>query len=306
MTDEVEPEIRGCGTALITPFQSGGEVDLQVLTALVRWQVGSGVDFLVPCGSTGEAPALEADERLRVIETVVRAAEGRVPVMAGTGASSTRAALEFSGAAAVAGATHLLVVTPPYVRPPQRGLLQHFRTIADASPLPLVLYNVPGRTGCNLRAETVLALAEHPRIVGIKEASGDLAQIQEILAGRPADFAVLSGDDALTFPIIMLGGHGVISVVSNVAPAELAALVRAAREGKVAEARKLHAALGPLMEASFVESNPIPIKAALAELGWIEEVLRPPLVPLDPVHRARIRSALSVLGKEKAVEASHG
>ena len=288
--------LSGCGTALATPFTAGGAIDEQALRRFVDWQIEEGIDFLVPCGSTGEAATMSLAEHRRVVEIVVEQSRGRVPVVAGAGSNDTRKAIELSRELKQAGATHLLHVAPMYSRPPQRGIALHFRTIADAVDLPIVLYNVPSRTGCNIDAVTTIELTSHPRIVGTKEASGVLSQITDILVGRPAGFAVLSGDDEITLAMCMLGADGLISVASNAAPRLVAELVRKARAGDVAGARELHLRALPLMRAASVESNPIPIKAALSMLGRFENVLRSPLVPLDSRHEPVVRSALQHAG----------
>jgi 4-hydroxy-tetrahydrodipicolinate synthase len=283
--------LRGAITALVTPFAPDGTVDEPALRALVSWQVEQGIDGLVPVGSTGEAATLTLAERERVVAITADVAAGRVPIIAGAGTNDTAAAVENSRVLASAGATHLLHVSPMYNKPPQRGLIAHFRAVADASPLPVVLYNVPGRTASNVEADTQLALAEHPNIVATKEASGRIEQIGEIIRRRPAGFAVLSGDDGLTLDVMARGGDGIISVVSNVVPAAMHALTLAAR-GDLAGARAVHDQLAPLFTAAFCESNPIPIKAALAMMGRIRNVLRLPLVPLDPRYEAVLRDAL--------------
>ena len=286
----------GCGTALATPFSASGAIDERALRSFVDWQIDEGIDFLVPCGSTGEAATMSLAEHRRVVEITVEQARGRVPVVAGAGSNDTQKAIALSRELEAAGATHLLHVAPMYSRPPQRGMALHFRTIADAVGIPLILYNVPSRTGCNIEASTTLELAAHEGIVGTKEASGVLTQITDILVGRPAGFAVLSGDDELTLAMCALGGDGLISVASNAAPRLMWELVRKARAGDVSGARELHARALPLMRAASVESNPIPIKAALAMLGRFENVLRSPLVSLDPRHEPVVRSALSHAG----------
>jgi 4-hydroxy-tetrahydrodipicolinate synthase len=284
--------LSGCWTALVTPFTAAGTVDESALRALVDWQIAMGIHGLVPVGSTGEAATLSAAERDRVVRIVVEQAAGRVPVMAGAGSNDTQAAVAASRVMAAAGATQLLHVSPMYNKPPQRGLLAHFRAVADATDLPIVVYNVPGRTGSNVEAGTTLALAEDTRFVAVKEASGNLAQIDEIIRHRPEGFAVLSGDDALTLPVLLLGGDGVISVVSNATPAPMVALVEAAMRGDMGEARRRHAALAPWMSAAFCESNPMPVKAALHLLGRCENVLRLPLLPVREEFLPSIRAAL--------------
>jgi len=286
--------LRGCGTALVTPFEADGSLDEAGFRGLVEWQIEQGVHFLVPGGATGEAATLSLEEHLRVVEITVEQVDGRVPVVAGAGNNDTAKCIELAQAVAARGSTHLLVVSPAYNRPPQRGLIAHFEAVADAVDIPLLLYNVPGRTACNIEAATTLALAEHPRIIGIKEASGDLNQIGEILLKRPDGFSVLSGDDPLTLPIMALGGEGVVSVVSNTAPKAMSELVNAMEQGDLARARQLQAALHDLMIAAFVESNPIPTKAALAELGRIGATVRLPLMPLAEAHRATVKAAVQV------------
>jgi 4-hydroxy-tetrahydrodipicolinate synthase len=286
----------GCGTALATPFTPSGAIDEASLRRFVDWQIDEGIDFLVPCGSTGEAATMSLAEQRRVVEIVVEQARGRVAVVAGAGSNDTAKAIELSRELKAAGATHLLHVAPMYSKPPQRGMALHFRRIADTVDLPIILYNVPSRTGCNIEAATTLELAAHERIVGTKEASGLLPQITDILVGRPDGFAVLSGDDELTLSICALGGDGLISVASNAAPRLMSELVRAARAGDAGRARELHRRALPLMRAASVESNPIPIKAALAMLGRFESVLRSPLVTLESRHEAVVRAALEHAG----------
>ena len=285
--------LTGCGTALVTPFTRSGEVDEPALRRLVEWQIAEGVHFLVPCGSTGEAVTLTTAEHRRVVEITVDVAEGRLPIVAGAGSNDTARAIALSREMSAAGATHLLHVSPAYNKPPQRGILAHFRAIADATELPIVVYNVPGRTGSNIEARTTLALAEHPRIVAVKEASGNLAQVTDILRHRPSDFSVLSGDDALTLAVMAAGGDGVISVVSNATPRLMSRLVDWCAAGDFAEARALAMRLTPWFEAAFIDSNPIPVKAALAMMGKIENSLRLPLVPLGDGHVASVRAALA-------------
>jgi 4-hydroxy-tetrahydrodipicolinate synthase len=286
----------GCGTALATPFAADGSVDEAALRRLVDWQIAEGIDFLVPCGSTGEAATMTPDEHVRVVSITAEQAAGRVPIVAGAGSNDTRKAIAMSRALAESGATHLLHVAPMYNKPPQRGLLAHFRAIADAAPLPVIVYNVPSRTAINITAETTLALAEHPQIVGIKEASADLAQITEILRGRPPRFSVLSGDDAFTLAVVAEGGDGVVSVASNATPRLMTELVTAARGGEIEIARAVHMRLAPWVRAAFVESNPIPVKAALHLMGRMGPTLRLPLVPLDERHIPLVRASLATAG----------
>lgn len=284
--------LTGCGTALVTPFRRDGSVDEEALRSLVEWQITEGVHFLVPCGSTGEAATMAPAEHRRVVEITVEVAAGRVPIVAGAGTNDTTRAIALSKEMKAAGATHLLHVSPMYNKPPQRGLIGHFRAIADAVDLPIIVYNVPGRTGSNIEARTTLELAKIRGIVGIKEASGNLGQIADILRDRPSGFSVLSGDDALTLPVMALGGEGVISVVSNATPRAMADLVDACAAGDFAAARTFHRRLQPWMAAAFVDSNPIPVKAALAMMGRIENVLRMPLCPLAEANEHTVRASL--------------
>ena len=285
--------LRGCGTALVTPFTRDGSVDERALRALVDWQIEEGIHFLVPCGSTGEAATLSSAEHRRVVSIVVEQARGRVPVCAGAGSNDTRKAIALSQEMKAAGATHLLHVTPMYNKPPQRGLIAHFRAIADAVDLPIVVYNVPGRTGGNMEARTTLELANLPNIVAVKEASGNLSQIGDILQRRPAGFSVLSGDDALTMSVMAAGGDGVISVISNATPRAMAELTSRMAARDVAGALEIHNRLWSWMQTAFIESNPIPVKRALSMMGRIENVLRLPLVPLAEVHDASLRESLA-------------
>jgi 4-hydroxy-tetrahydrodipicolinate synthase len=288
--------LTGCGTALVTPFKSNGDVDEDALRKLVEWQIASGIHFLVPCGSTGEAVTMTLEEHVRVVSITAEVANHRVPIVAGAGANDTAKAIALSKALAKSGATHLLHVTPMYNKPPQRGMLAHFRAIADSGHLRVILYNVPGRTGINLTAETTLKLAQHERISGIKEASGNLDQIAEIIRWRPFGFSVFSGDDALTLPVIALGGDGVVSVVSNATPKEMADLTTAALAGDRFNARQLNEQLMRWMRAAFIESNPIPAKAALHMMGRIGPTLRLPLVELAKEHHKTVRDAIEEAG----------
>lgn len=288
--------LRGAITAIVTPFTVDGKIDDDALGQFVEWQVAEGINGLVPIGSTGEAATMSLEERERVVRITVERAGGRVPVIAGAGSNDTAAAIEASRVLAKAGATHLLHVSPMYNKPPQRGLLAHFRAIADASPVPIVLYNVPGRTASNMLPETTLALAEHRNIVAVKEASGNLAQIEQILRNRRSGFTVLSGDDGMTLAVMAAGGEGVVSVISNIVPRLCADLTRLAASGDFAGARALHQRLAPLVEAAFVESNPMPAKAMLALMGRMQNVLRLPLVPLDAKHLPQIKTALQSVG----------
>ena len=287
----------GCGPALVTPFTEAGDLDEAAVTRLAQRQVDGGVHFLVPCGTTGESPTLSHAEKIRVVELVVRVADGRVPVLAGAGGYDTRAAAELTADMARAGADGILSVTPYYNKPTPDGLYLHYATIAEATELPIIVYNVPSRTGCNVTPATLRRLAEIPHVVGVKEASGDLGQMCEICQTMADDFAVLSGDDAFTLALMALGGRGVISVISNETPDEMAALVDRAAAGDFAAARAIHNRLLPLMQMNFVESNPIPVKAALAEMGLIETAAyRSPMAPPRPESHARIISVLRSLG----------
>lgn len=288
--------IEGCGTALVTPFDSGGGVDYAALKSLVEWQVGEGIDFVVPCGSTGEAQTLSASERQQVVATVAETVAGRVPVMAGATLNDTAQAVEEVRRMNALDIDFLLVATPYYNKPTPEGLLRHFSAVADAATRPVCLYNVPGRTAVNMRPETVLRLAEHGNIVAIKESSGDLAQVQHLLAGRPDGFAVLSGEDWMTLAIIAAGGDGLISVASNEIPRQMRALVQMSLRGHLEEARTLLYRILPLLEANFLETNPAPVKAALHAMGRIQDVLRLPLVPLSASRRPVLLAALEAAG----------
>jgi 4-hydroxy-tetrahydrodipicolinate synthase len=289
-------KLKGCGTALVTPFARDGAIDEGALRKLVDWQISEGIHFLVPCGSTGEAVTMSPAEHRRVVEITVEQARGRVPVVAGAGSNDTAKAVALSKEMKAAGATHLLHVSPMYNKPPQRGIIAHFERLADATDLPIIVYNVPGRTGSNIEAKTTLALARLPHIIAVKEASGNMAQVLDILSDRPGHFAVLSGDDEMTLSILAAGGDGVISVVSNATPKKMAQLCNAGLRGDMAAAKDLHFELLPWMRAAFIESNPMPVKAAMAMLGRMENRLRLPLVPLDDRHADTVRSALRTAG----------
>ena len=286
----------GCGTALVTPFTKTGELDEPAVARLARRQIDAGVDFLVPCGTTGESPTLTHQERLRVVELVLAEADSAAPVLAGAGGYDTASTVALARDMARVGADGLLSVTPYYNKPSPEGLYRHFRSIADATELPVVLYNVPSRTGCNIDVATLTRLAAVPNIVGVKEASGDIGQMAEFCRTTPDAFSVLSGDDAFTLPLMALGGRGVISVVSNEVPAEMSQMVRATLDNDFAAARAVHTQLLPLMQVNFIESNPIPVKAAMAALGLLEESYRLPLVPPQPAARAAITAVLTELG----------
>jgi 4-hydroxy-tetrahydrodipicolinate synthase len=297
MTMNVE-WLRGCATALVTPFTAGGEFDEVRMRALIDHQLNNGVRLLVPCGTTGESATMTEAEDERVIKLTIELARGRGRVIAGTGSNSTAAACQYSQRARELGADAVLVVAPFYNKPTQEGLYAHFRAVAESvKGLAVVIYNVPGRTASNISAETTLRLAEEvENIVAVKEASGNLSQIMEILRRRPAGFRVLSGDDAVTLPLIVLGGDGLISVASNEAPELMSRLVDLALAGKWDEARELHFRLLPLMEANFIESSPGPVKAAMAMMGLLEENFRLPLVPIQEKSRERIREVITELG----------
>ena len=284
--------LAGTFTALITPFRNDA-VDEPALRELVEFQIANGVAGLVPCGTTGEAATMTAAEQDRVIQVVIEQAAFRAPVIAGTGTNSTAATVERTRRAAALGADGTLVVTPYYNKPSQAGLLAHFTAIADAVDLPIILYNVPGRTGVNLLPETVVRLAEHPHIAGIKEASGTIDQASQIVREAPANFAVLAGDDSLTLPVMSVGGRGIISVVANVAPAAAARLTSAFLAGDVATARETHLALFDLCRAMFVETNPVPVKTAAALLGLCEPDVRLPLAPLTETSRRHLETVLA-------------
>jgi 4-hydroxy-tetrahydrodipicolinate synthase len=290
--------LQGCGTALVTPFTDRGDVDYPALRSLVDWQVAEKIDFLVPCGSTGEAQTLDDAERERVVAAVLEAAAGRVPVMAGASSNDTARATAEARRMCRLGVDFILTATPYYNKPTQGGLFRHFTAVADASTKPICLYNVPGRTAVNLQPATALQLAEHPNVMGIKEASGDLAQVMQILHGRPARFTVLSGDDWLTLAVVAAGGDGLISVASNEMPGPMRTLVHLMLSGEVEKAREWHYRLLPLMDANFLETNPAPVKAALALTGRIRNVLRLPLVPVTEKTRAALAATLRDLGVE--------
>jgi 4-hydroxy-tetrahydrodipicolinate synthase len=294
----------GCGTALVTPFLRDGLLDEAGVRRLARRQIDAGIHFLVPCGTTGETPTLAADERVRVVEIVVAEAAGRVPVLAGAGGYNTHEVIESARRMAQAGADGILSVTPYYNKPTPEGLFQHYAAIAEAVPLPIIVYNVPGRTGCNVDVATIVRLSGIPTIVGVKEASGNVTQMCEICAAVPDGFIVLSGDDALTLPVMAVGGAGIVSVASNEVPAEMAHMVELAERGDFAAARRLHTELLPLMLVNFAESSPIPVKSAMASMGLLEEVYRLPLVAPRPATRERIARVLRDLGLPSALRAA--
>ncbi len=286
----------GCGTAMVTPFRGDGSLDEATLRKLIARQIDAGVDFLVPCGTTGESPTLTHEEHVRVVAITVEMAKGRVPVVAGAGGYNTAEVIAMARELEGLGVDGILSVTPYYNKPTQEGLYQHYRALAEAVELPIILYSVQGRTGVNIEPATVARLAGIKNIVGIKEASGSIAQMAAILNLVPEDFVVLSGDDAITLPLIALGGRGVISVVSNEIPAEMSEMVRLALRGNIWGAREIHRRFHPLMEVNFVESNPGPVKTALAEMGLLQPVWRLPLVAPKRENRERIVGVLNSLG----------
>jgi 4-hydroxy-tetrahydrodipicolinate synthase len=296
----------GVGTALITPFRTDGSLDEAAVSALARRQVDAGIHFLVPCGTTGETPTLSPAERSRVVELVAAAAAGRALVMAGAGGYDTREVIHAAAAMKAAGAQGLLSVTPYYNKPTPEGLYQHYKAIAESTDLPIVVYNVPGRTGCNVDPATLARLATIPNIVGVKEASGNMTQMAEVCRLVPENFIVLSGDDALTLPLMALGGRGIISVASNEAPAEMVHLVEAAERGDYAEARRWQARLLPLMQVNFCESSPGPVKFAMATMGLCEASWRLPMVPPSAASQDRVLAVMKAFGLPIAAGAAAG
>jgi len=288
-------ELRGCGTALVTPFQANGELDETAMRRLVRRQLEEGIDFLIPCGTTGESPVLTAEEQTRVVAITLEEAVGKVPVIAGAGGNNTRRVCEQVRQMERLGVDGILSTSPYYNKPTQEGICQHYRAVAQSTSLPVVVYNVPGRTGSNIEPSTLVRLAEIPNILGVKEASGNVVQIGEILRRVPARFQVISGDDSLTLPVMAMGACGVISVASNVVPREMADLVSLANRGDFGAARRLHFRLLPLMQVLFIESSPIPVKAALAALGLLQPIYRLPLVPMQPETHAKLLQVLEDL-----------
>jgi 4-hydroxy-tetrahydrodipicolinate synthase len=285
----------GCGTALVTPFTTGGAVDEPAVRRLAERQIDAGIHFLVPCGTTGESPTLTPTEVRRVVELVVETAAGRVPVLAGAGGNDTRSVIALVADMQRVGADGILSVTPYYNKPTQEGLVQHYCAIADSTSLPIIVYNVPGRTGCNVEVDTLCRLSKISNIVGVKEASANMTQMCAICRAVPAGFSVLSGDDLLTVPLMSVGGAGVISVTSNEMPVEMAQLASAALRGDFDTARRLHTRLFPLMQINFIEANPIPVKAAMAHLGLLEPHYRLPMVMPMPASLARIVAVLDEL-----------
>ncbi len=288
-------QFRGTTVAQVTPFDAAGQVEESQLRMLVDRQIEQGTDVLLACGTTGESVTLNREEKVQVAKIIIDQAAGRVPVLCGAGTNDTRDAIHLTQDAEKAGADAILSVTPYYNKPTQEGLYQHFKAIAAETHLPIILYNVPGRTGANISTETALRLAEIDNIIGVKEASGNMSQIMQILRNRPADFLVLSGDDALSLAIIAMGGDGTISVVANEVPGLFSQMVHSALDGKWDKARELHNKLLPLMEINFIETNPIPVKTALSMMGLIEDNFRLPLVKMTPKSRVQLMSVLHEL-----------
>jgi len=285
----------GVGTALVTPFTKAGDLDEAAVRRLGRRQMDAGVHFLVPCGTTGESPTLTLAERVRIVELLVDEAAGKTPILAGAGGYNTKEVIHLAGEMQRVGAGGLLSVTPYYNKPTQEGLFQHYRAIAESTPLPIFVYNVPGRTGVNVEVQTLVRLAALPNVVGVKEASGNMTQMCEVCRAVPPGFIVLSGDDVLTLPLMAVGGRGVISVASNEIPAEMAQMVEAAERDDFAAARAMHARILPLMQVNFIEANPVPVKAAMAAMGLLEEVYRLPMVPPRSESKEKIVKVLKEL-----------
>lgn len=286
----------GCGTALVTPFRRDESLDEPTLRKLIRRQIEAGIDFLVPCGTTGESPTLDHDEHLRVVAITVEEARGKVPVLAGAGGYNTRKVIALAKEMEALGASGILSVTPYYNKPTQEGLFQHYKAIAESTTLPIIVYSVQSRTGINVEPATLLRLSEIPNIAGVKEASGNISQMSKIVSSLPDSFTVLSGDDAVTLPLIGLGGRGIISVVSNEIPAEMGRLARAALTGDFSSARQLQRQYQELMDVNFVESNPIPVKYAMSVMGLLEPVWRLPMTPPQPESKKKIEAVLQRAG----------
>ena len=296
--------LQGCGTALITPFKQDQSIDEKALRSLVEWQIKSGIHFLVPCGTTGETPTLTKDEWLRVIDITIEVNGGRVPIVAGATSNCTAEAVEKARELSRRKAVDaILTASPYYNKPTQEGQYQHFKAIAEAVDKPLVLYNVPGRTAANIEPNTLARLAQIPNIVAVKEASGNLSQIADVCNAVPEDFLVFSGDDAVTLPVISLGGVGIISVASNEIPREMAEMTRAALAGEWAAARKIHRKFLPLMQANFLESNPMPVKCVLAMMGRMEENYRLPMLPVKPETKTKLEKIAKEVGLLQPVAA---
>lgn len=286
----------GCGTALVTPFKRDRSLDEQTLRSLVKRQIDAGIDFLCPCGTTGESPTLRDEEHLRVVQITIEEAHGRVPVLAGAGGYDTEHVITRISQLKQIGVSGILSVTPYYNKPTQEGLYQHYRAIAESTTLPIVVYSVQPRTAVNVEPATLVRLAEIPNIVGVKEASGSITQMASILARAPDSFTVLSGDDSITIPLTALGGRGVISVVANQIPAEFGELTRSALAGDFARSRQLQRKFQPLMEINFIETSPGPVKFAMARMGLLEPVWRLPIVPPQPAAQQKIEDVLESLG----------
>jgi len=286
----------GCGTAMVTPFRTDGSLDEPTLRSLVRRQIEHGIDFLVPCGTTGESPTLTREEHLRVVAITVEESRGKVPVLAGAGGYNTHEVVELARECQALGAQGILSVTPYYNKPTPEGLYQHYKAIAGAITLPIILYNIQGRTGINIDPATMLRLSEIENIIGVKEASGNIAQMAEILHLLPESFIVLSGDDSITLPVISLGGRGIISVVSNEIPRVMSELARFANEGDFASARHLQRRYFPLMQINFIEANPGPAKWAMYRMGLLEPAYRLPMVPPSPANQKKIERVLEEVG----------
>ncbi len=297
-------QLRGCGTALVTPFQQDKSLDEPALRRLVQRQISGRIDFVLPCGTTGESPSLSAQDHFRVVEIAVEEAGGKVPVLAGAGGNNTEHVREQMRSLERLKVDGFLSVSPYYNKPTQEGIYQHFRSLAESTSRPILIYNVPGRTGSNIEPRTLLRLSEIPNILGVKEASGNVGQIDEVLRLVPERFKVFSGDDGLTLPLMALGACGLISVVSNVVPREMTEFVSLCLAGDFIAARRVHRQLAPLMQALFYETNPIPVKAALAAMGLIQPVYRLPLVPLQPANQTKLESVLAELGLLTAKDAA--
>jgi 4-hydroxy-tetrahydrodipicolinate synthase len=289
----------GVGTALVTPFTKGGALDEAAVRRLGRRQIDAGIHFLCPCGTTGESPTLTDAEKLRIVEILVGEAGGRVPILAGAGGYNTKEVIELAREMEKRGASGFLSVTPYYNKPTQEGLYQHYKAIADGTALPIIIYNVPGRTGVNVEVATLVRLAQIPNIVGVKEASGNVTQMVDICRSVPASFLVLSGDDALTLPLMSVGGRGIVSVASNEVPAEMVQMVEAAERNDFAAARVVHNRIVALMQINFIEANPVPVKAAMAAMGLLEETYRLPMCPPKPESREKILKVLKELNLVK-------
>ena len=288
--------VAGVLTALVTPFNKNGSIDFGALDKLVDFQIEHGIDGLVPMGTTGESPTVTHDENMEVVERVIRRADGKIPVIAGTGSNSTEEAIRMTKIARSLGAYASLQVAPYYNKPTQEGLYRHYMTIADTVDLPMVIYNIKGRTGVNIETPTLMKLASHPNIIAVKEASGDINQMMDVINSKPSDFIVLSGDDNLAVPLTIMGGAGVISVASNIIPRYMSEMIDAARKGNIEKARTMHYELLGLFKSMFIETNPIPVKSALAQMGLIEPVWRLPLCPPEEKTVEKIKTVLKAQG----------